>query len=184
MLDGIFKPISHKLHHIRNMLDGPQDARPGKFRFEYAESPAKQRRDRDVRDTSHNPNERGRIQILLAGVWQLPQEQRRNPRVVCGAAAWCMVQPAPGGLTLHRALRRMAGLIFLLVFWVLAGACQRQSVGGFLLRNTTTTTTTTTEPGGQHQHQQLGSPPDLQFPYIARTYNPPGPAGCLHIPVR
>ena len=28
-----------------------------------------------------------------------------------------------GLLTLHRALRRMAGLVFLLVFWVLAGAC-------------------------------------------------------------
>ena len=34
-------------------------------------------------------------------------------------------------LALHRALRRMAGLIFLLVFWVLAGACQRHGVGGF-----------------------------------------------------
>ena len=34
-------------------------------------------------------------------------------------------------LTLHRALRRMAGLVFLLVFWVLAGACQRHGVGGF-----------------------------------------------------
>ena len=31
-----------------------------------------------------------------------------------------------------------------LVFWVLAGACQRHGVGGFLLCNTTTTTTTTT----------------------------------------
>ena len=42
-------------------------------------------------------------------------------------------------LTLHRALRRMAGLVFLLVFWVLAGACKRHGVGGFLLCNTTTT---------------------------------------------
>jgi hypothetical protein len=25
----------------------------------------------------------------------------------------------------------MAGLVFLLVFWVLAGACQRHGVGGF-----------------------------------------------------
>ena len=38
-------------------------------------------------------------------------------------------------LALHRALRRMAGLVFLLVFWVLAGACQRHGVGGFLLCN-------------------------------------------------
>ena len=42
-------------------------------------------------------------------------------------------------MALHRALRRMAGLVFLLVFWVLAGTCQRHGVGGFLLRNTTTT---------------------------------------------
>ena len=54
--------------HIRISLNGPQGARPGKFRFGYAESPAKQRRDRDVRDTAHNPNELGRICILLAGV--------------------------------------------------------------------------------------------------------------------
>jgi hypothetical protein len=32
----------------------------------------------------------------------------------------------------------MAGLVFLLVFWVLAGACQRHGVGGFLLCNTAT----------------------------------------------
>ena len=44
-------------------------------------------------------------------------------------------------LTLHRALRRIfAGLVFLLVFWVLAGACQRHGERGFLLRNTTITT--------------------------------------------
>ena len=43
--------------------------------------------------------------------------------------------------TLHRALRRIAGLVFLLVLWVLAGACQRHGVGGFLLCNNTTTTT-------------------------------------------
>ena len=34
-------------------------------------------------------------------------------------------------LALHRALRTMAGLFFLLVFWVLAGACQRNGVGVF-----------------------------------------------------
>ena len=39
-------------------------------------------------------------------------------------------------LAIHRALRRMAGLVFLLVFWVLAGACQRHDgVDGFLLCN-------------------------------------------------
>ena len=42
-------------------------------------------------------------------------------------------RPPPSAL--HRALRRMAGLVFLLVFWVLAGACQRHGVGGFLLCN-------------------------------------------------
>ena len=34
-------------------------------------------------------------------------------------------------LALHRALRQMAGQIFLLVFWALAGACQRHGAGGF-----------------------------------------------------
>ena len=34
-------------------------------------------------------------------------------------------------VTLHPALRRMAGLVFLLAFWVLAGPCQRHGVGGF-----------------------------------------------------
>ena len=59
----------HEPFHIRILLNGPQDARPGAFRFAYAESPAKQRRDRDVRDIAHNPNELGRICILLAGVF-------------------------------------------------------------------------------------------------------------------
>ena len=36
----------------------------------------------------------------------------------------------PRALALHRALRRMAGLAFLLIFWALAGACQRHGVGG------------------------------------------------------
>ena len=33
----------------------------------------------------------------------------------------------------------MAGLVSLLVFWVLAGACQRHGAGVFLLRSATTT---------------------------------------------
>ena len=51
--------------HIRILLNGPQDARPGKFRFGYAESPAEQPRNRELPDTAHNPNELGRIRILL-----------------------------------------------------------------------------------------------------------------------
>ena len=35
-------------------------------------------------------------------------------------------------MALHRALRRMAGLVFLFVLWVQAGACQRDDVGVFL----------------------------------------------------
>ena len=50
--------------HIRILQNGLQDARPGKNRFAYAESPAKQRHDRDLPDTAHNPNELGRIRIL------------------------------------------------------------------------------------------------------------------------
>ena len=37
-------------------------------------------------------------------------------------------------LALHRALRIISGLVFLLVFWVLAGACQRYDVGGFIVQ--------------------------------------------------
>ena len=57
--------------------------------------------------------------------------------VVANLPTPCRICKRP--LTLNRALRRMAGLVFLLVFWVLAGACQRHGVGGVLLRNTTTT---------------------------------------------
>ena len=74
---------------IRILLNGPQDARPGKNRFAYAESPAKQRRDRDVPDTAHNPNELGRICILLAGVY------RPNPR---GNSVYHGLIPAGVGL--------------------------------------------------------------------------------------
>ena len=40
---------------------------------------------------------------------------------------------------LHRALRRMAGLVFLLVFWVSGGRLPKARRGRFLLYNTTTT---------------------------------------------
>ena len=56
--------------YIRILLNGPQDARPEKNRFAYAESPAKQRHDRDLPYTAHNPNELGRIRILLPVVWR------------------------------------------------------------------------------------------------------------------
>ena len=36
-------------------------------------------------------------------------------------------------LGLRRALRRMASLVFLLVFWVLADACQKHGVGAFFV---------------------------------------------------
>ena len=71
MLDGVFKPIPHK--NFAERPTGRPAARPGKFRFAYAESPAKQRRDRDVRGTAHNPSELGRICILLAGVCHVPR---------------------------------------------------------------------------------------------------------------
>ena len=56
-------------------LPGPE------IRFAYAESPAKQWRDSDVRDTAHNPNELRRIRILLP--------------VVCVAAAWARAKRRP-----------------------------------------------------------------------------------------
>ena len=75
--------------HIRILLNGPQDARPGKFRFAYAESPAKQRRDRDVRDTAHNPNELGRICILLVGVCQNARSDRQTTPLAVGSHRAC-----------------------------------------------------------------------------------------------
>ena len=53
ILDGVFKPISHKKH----FAEWPTGRPARKNRFAYAESPAKQRRDRDLPDTAHNPNE-------------------------------------------------------------------------------------------------------------------------------
>ena len=64
--------------HIRILLNGPQDARPGKNRFAYAESPAKQRHDRELPDTAHNPNELGRIRILLPVVYNGGSMSRRG----------------------------------------------------------------------------------------------------------
>ena len=63
-----------------------------------------------------------------------PTRTRRslaNGRTVEGG---CEPRAGRPSLALHRALRRMAGLVFLLVFWVLAGAFQRHGVGGFLSR--------------------------------------------------
>ena len=57
-------------------------------------------------------------------------------------------------------IRRMAGLVFLLVFWVLAGACQRHGVGGFLLCNTTTTRA----PGQQAHGRTLHRAPVGRWP--------------------
>ena len=56
---------------------------------------------------------------------------------ICVGPHDAATKPSRGRLrvvvTLHRALRRMASLVFLLVFWVLAGACQRHGVGVFLI---------------------------------------------------
>ena len=60
MLDGVFKPILHK-----NFAEWPTGRPARENRFAYAESPAKQRHDRELPDTAHNPNELGRIRILL-----------------------------------------------------------------------------------------------------------------------
>ena len=76
LLDGFFKPTSH-----RNLLNGPQDAQPGKFRFAYAESPAKQRRYRDVRGIAHNAQ---------------PERARAHLKFTCGVVSPCARHwPAP-----------------------------------------------------------------------------------------
>ena len=53
------------------------------------------------------------------------------------AATTARAVPLLHFVTLHHALRRMAGLVFLLVFWALAGACRRHGVGFFLAQFTT-----------------------------------------------
>ena len=72
-------PLSQQFY-IRILLNGPQDARPGN-RFAYAESPAKQRHNRELPDTAHNPNELGRIRILLPVVWLAAAEPKAKPKV-------------------------------------------------------------------------------------------------------
>ena len=47
----------------------------------------------------------------------------------------------------------MAGLVFLLVFWVLAGACQRHGAGRFLVQLTITICTASTTTGAQLFHR-------------------------------
>ena len=69
----------------------------------------------------------GRVTSRSGPLPKLPQHGYRSI-----VAPWCPPPPS----ALHRALRRMAGLVFLLVFWarVLAGACHRHGVGGFVVK--------------------------------------------------
>ena len=62
--------------HIRILLNGPQDARPGKFRFAYAQSPAKRTHSRESLSTGPHAQELGRIPILLPrGVYHAHEEE-------------------------------------------------------------------------------------------------------------
>ena len=63
-------------------------------------------------------------------------------------------------MALHRALRRMAGLVFLLVFWALAGACQRHGVGVFLFCNSSSSMFNS--PSSPHLREQTPSAAALQ----------------------
>ena len=64
ILYGAFKPILHK-----HFSEWPTGRPAWKTRFAYAGSPAKQRHGRNMPDTAHNPNEPGRIRILLPVVF-------------------------------------------------------------------------------------------------------------------
>ena len=84
----------------------------------------------------------------------------------------------------------MAGLVFLLVFWVLAGACQGHGVGGFLLCNPRTTasaapgapppTSTTARVGGRGVRRReldaspAGKPPSSSAPSRTTASASPG----------
>ena len=54
--------------HIRILLNGPQDAQPGKFRFGYAESPGKRTHSRERLSTGPHAQELERIPMLLPRV--------------------------------------------------------------------------------------------------------------------
>jgi len=48
----------------------------------------------------------------------------------------------------------MAGLVFLLGFWVLAGACQRHGVGRFLLCNSSSSSSVAWWPAARRYHDR------------------------------
>ena len=67
LLYGAFKPIYCQFH-MRILLNGPQDSRPGKVRFAYVESPAKRTHSRERLGTRQKPRALGCIRSSLAGV--------------------------------------------------------------------------------------------------------------------
>ena len=78
----------------------------------------------------------------------------------------------------------MPGLVFLLVFWVLAGACQRHGVGGFLLGNSSSSwmqlAATAWRKGGPDTwpHGGLGLTPPTTPPPRPRSSWPAGHCMC------
>ena len=57
----LIKQVLSRLHHIRILLNGTQGARPGKFRFVYAQRPAKRTRRRESLSAGQNPQEPWRV---------------------------------------------------------------------------------------------------------------------------
>ena len=70
----------------------------------------------------------------FSGCWRALAKGTAWAGLLCNSSSSSCGVLASFGLALHRALRRMAGLVFLLVFWVLASACQRHGVGGFIVQ--------------------------------------------------
>ena len=66
-------------------------------------------------------------------------------------------------LALHRALRRMAGLVSLLVFWVLAGACQMARRGRVFQKRNYPPSSSYLTPAQKQAIPSQGGPPEEKF---------------------
>ena len=82
----------------------------------------------------------GKTTTMLIKVAELATPARREPCACAAHFRACGLRLAARACGLRRAQRaagnqtprRITGLVFLLVFWALAGACQRHGVGGFV----------------------------------------------------
>ena len=147
--------------HIGILLNGPQDARPGKFSFAYAQSPAKRTHSRESPGTGQNLQELGRIHILLPRAAGVPSPPLKSPRVLAGRppppSAGGELEPGLALHTLHR-----TPLVGRLGLPAGAGGClpNRHGVGGF-----TTKLIHSPHSTGKHPRSWFGFAPPRRVPW-------------------